>query len=192
MEKLLFVNACLRGKDSRTGRLCGVFLEEYRRRCPNAVLEEVNLTQLAPAPLQVEDLARRDVLASKGQLDDPALALAVQFAGADHILIGAPYWDLSFPAALKAYLERVCVCGVTFHYTEHGAEGLCRARELTYLTTAGGFIGQCNFGFDYVQGLCGLLGIPKASFAAAEGLDIDGMDVETLIARGEEQVRGLF
>ena len=39
---------------------------------------------------------------------------------ADEIVIGAPYWDLSFPAALKTYLEHCCVCDVTFHYTQEG------------------------------------------------------------------------
>ena len=36
------------------------------------------------------------------------------------------YWDLSFPAALKIYIEHAAVMGVTFHYTEEGrCEGLC-------------------------------------------------------------------
>lgn len=59
------------------------------------------------------------------------------FAEADEIVIGAPYWDLSFPAALKIYIEHAAVMGVTFHYTEEGrCEGLCRAKHLTYITTA--------------------------------------------------------
>ena len=37
---------------------------------------------------------------------------------ADEIVIGAPYWDLSFPAALKVYIEHVSVCDIAFHYTE--------------------------------------------------------------------------
>ena len=31
--------------------------------------------------------------------------LAGQFAGADTIVIAAPFWDLSFPAALKQYMQ---------------------------------------------------------------------------------------
>ena len=41
-----------------------------------------------------------------GALDDPLLDYARQFARADQILIAAPCWDLSFPAVLRAYLER--------------------------------------------------------------------------------------
>lgn len=192
MEKLLFVDACLRGEASRTRRLCDTFLEECRLHGPEHIVERAALDRMEPAPLQARELAERDALVAAGRLDAPSLAPAVQFARADRILIGAPYWDMSFPAALKAYLERICVCGVTFHYTEHGPEGLCRGRELTYITTAGGIIGGNNFGFDYIRGLCGMLGIPKVSWAYAEGLDIDGMDVEALLSQGEERVRALF
>ena len=192
MEHLLFVDACLRGADSRTLRLCNVWLEEYRRRCPDGVIEHVSLAQMAPLPLRADDLARRDFLVSQGHLNDPMLAPAVQFARADRILIGAPYWDLLFPAALRAYLEQICVCGIAFHYTEHGSEGLCRAKKLDYLTTAGGFIGENNFGFDYIQGLCTLLGIPETACAYAEGLDIIGMDTDAQMAEGVERVRALF
>jgi FMN-dependent NADH-azoreductase len=57
--------------------------------------------------------------------------------------------------------------------------GQCRAEALTYITTSGGFIGDLNFGFDYVKGLGSVLfGIEKFYFASAEGLDIVGVDVD--------------
>ena len=57
--------------------------------------------------------------------------LARQFAAADQIVIAAPYWDLSFPAALKQYFEQINVLGITFAYTPEGVpKGLCRARKL--------------------------------------------------------------
>ena len=76
-----------------------------------------------------------------------------QFAGADEIVIAAPYWDLSFPSILKVYLEQICITGITFQYTPEGIpEGLCRARHIIYVTTAGGPVYQ-NMGFDYVKAL---------------------------------------
>ena len=60
-------------------------------------------------------------------------------AQADLVVIAAPDWDMTFPAALKIYLEWTCTLGITFHYTRTGVqEGLCRAKELVYITTAGG------------------------------------------------------
>lgn len=41
------------------------------------------------------------------------------------MVIAAPDWDMTFPAALKIYLEWTCTLGVTFHYTREGVqEGL--------------------------------------------------------------------
>ena len=70
----------------------------------------------------------------------------------DVIVIGAPFWDLSFPAALKLYFENVTVSGITFEYSEKGRPvGKCNAKKLYYITTSGGYIGNNNFGVDYVK-----------------------------------------
>ena len=192
METLLFVDCCLRGESSRTLRLCRAWLKRYSALYPDSRVERVELGRLVLTPLGRTETEERDRLTARGMLDHPLLAPAVQFAQADRVLIGAPYWDLSFPAALKAYLERVCVCGVTFRYTDTGSEGLCRAKELTYLTTAGGFIGARNFGLDYVAGVAGFLGIPSVRFASAQGLDIQGMDAENLLARAVREAEALL
>ena len=97
----------------------------------------------------------------------------------DEIVIGAPYWDLSFPAALKIYIEHAAVMGMTFHYTEEGrCEGLCRAKHLTYITTGGGQVSAMNYGYEYLCGIASMFGIPETRFAAAENLDVVGADIE--------------
>lgn len=114
-------------------------------------------------------------------------------AEADEIVIGAPYWDLSFPAALKTYLEHCCVCDVTFHYTQEGRpEGLCKSKTLTYITTSGGFIGDKNFGYDYVFGLAEMLSLGNPRFISAEGLDIIGMDIDAQIDKARQAIKELI
>ena len=44
---------------------------------------------------------------------------ARQFRDADIVVIAAPYYDLSFPSALKNYLEAICCVGLTFYYDEN-------------------------------------------------------------------------
>ena len=163
---VLFVNACLRGEQSRTLTLCREYLEGVDD------VEEVNLAELKLA-------AYRAQLEKDGQFDDPMFDLGRQFAEADEIVIGAPYWDLSFPAALKIYIEHAAVMGMTFHYTEEGrCEGLCRAKHLTYITTGGGEVSAMNYGYEYLCGIAGMFGIPETRFAAAENLDVVGADIE--------------
>ena len=178
--KVLFVNACMRGEKSRTLVLCRDYLEKLQAAHPDAEVEEVDLNSLE---LEVQDCAvleQRDALRHAGNFDHEMFDLAKQLIAADHVVIGAPYWDLSFPAKLKMYLERCSVDKLTFIYDEKGVpQGQCRADSLVYITTSGGFIGDMNFGFDYVKGLCSaLFGIRKFHFASAEGIDIAGMDIE--------------
>ena len=116
MSTILFVNACMRGNDSRTLSLC----KEYLATKTSDVIEEVNLDKLALSPLSGSSAAYRMEKQAKKAWDDPIFTYAKQMVEADEIVIGAPYWDLSFPAALKTYLEHCCLCDITFHYTQDG------------------------------------------------------------------------
>ena len=108
---VLFVNACLRGDESRTLTLCREYLEGIED------VKEVNLSELRLKPYYGDSAAYRAQLEAKGLFDDPMFDIGKDFAEADEIVIGAPYWDLSFPAALKIYIEHAAVMGMTFHYT---------------------------------------------------------------------------
>lgn len=182
----LFVNACLRGEDSRTLTLCREYLEGMTD------VQEVNLAELKLEPFYAEQVQRRVDLQSQGLFEDPLFDLSKQFAAADEIVIGAPYWDLSFPAALKTYLEHVSVCDITFHYTEQAqCIGKCKASRLTYITTCGGSVEGANLGYEYFCGIARMFGIPETRFAAAENLDIVGIDIEAQMNIARESIAKL-
>lgn len=186
MSTILFVNACMRGEKSRTLKLCREYLAEKED------VVEVDLAKLALVPFDGEAAGRRADLQKAGAWDDPVFDLAKQFAAADEIVIGAPYWDLSFPAALKTYIEYVSVCDIAFHYSEQGrAEGLCKAKSLTYITSCGGFVEGANFGYEYLSGIATMFGIPETRFVAAEGLDVVELDVETQMAKASKTIAKL-
>jgi FMN-dependent NADH-azoreductase len=111
--------------------------------------------------------------------------LARQFARADEIVIAAPHWDLSFPAALKQYIEQINVTGLTFAYTPEGIpQGMCRAKRLWYVSTAGGGYVPEEFGFGYVKALAeSYYGISEVKLIQANGLDLEGADVEAILRR---------
>lgn len=189
--KLLFVNACIRGEESRTYELCKDYIDKFLESKKDEPwrIEEVDLSTADIKPLDRETLAKRDMLLEAGRTGDAMFDLAKQIIEADHILIGAPYWDLSFPAKLKIYLERCSVTGITFIYSKEGIpQGQCKANALTYITTSGSPIGNYNLGYDYVKGLCALFGIEKTYFAAAEELDIIGRNVPQIMAKAKDKI----
>ena len=181
---VLFVNACVR-KQSRTFRLARRLLSRLEGE-----VVELRLNEIAFPVADEAFLEKRDRLIAASDYGDPLFELARQFAAADEIVIAAPYWDLSFPAALKQYFEQVNVSGITFRYSPEGIpQGLCRARRLIYVTTAGGPIFSDALGYGYVEALAkGFYQIPEVRYVKAEGLDIEDADVEAILCAAEVEI----
>lgn len=174
---ILFINACVR-EQSRTLRLAKKLLNTL-----NGEIKEVRLEDIDFPIVNEEFINRRDELRNIGNYDDPIFELGKDFANADSIVIAAPYYDLSFPAMLKQYFEQINVSGLTFTYSESGIpKGLCKAKDLYFVTTAGGPILSDEYGFGYVKALANTFyGIEDIHQIKAEGLDIIGADVEALL-----------
>ena len=171
--KLLFVDCCIsqRGCDSRTRQLADAYLLGARQGHPEAEVETVDLRTLELRPYHPQALNYRDGLAMAGKFDDPIYDLARQFRDADRIVVAAPFWDLSFPAVLRTYIEHIAANGVCYHYDQTGPHGDCRADRLTYLTTGGDFERENSLGVLYWQQLCAMFGIPVFDYVFAGGLD---------------------
>ena len=182
---VLYVNACAR-KESRTDRIARALLRRL-----GGEREEVRLAETALQPLSEERLNRRTELIEKRAFSDPMFDLARQFCAADEIVVGAPYWDLSFPAVLKLYLENIYVTGLVSEYTETGEpRGLCRAKKLWYVTTAGGPY-LPDFSYDYIRTLAQqYFGIPETELIRAEMLDVQGYDEKALVAEQIAKIVG--
>ena len=145
---ILFVNACVRPQ-SGTKRLAECVLKRL-----GGTVKEVNLERENVSPLNGEMLERRLQLISTGAFEDSMFDLAKDFAAAGKIVIAAPYWDLSFPALLKCYIEQISVIGLTFAYDDSGRPyGLCKADRLVYVTTSGGPMFNEEAGFGYIKSL---------------------------------------
>ena len=116
-------------------------------------------------------LQKRDALAEAGNFDAPVYALARQFREADAVVVAAPFWDLSYPAALRTYIEYISAVGLTYHYTEAGCCGDCAAQWLVYLTSGGDVEREDSIGVLHWRQLAAMFGIPKFDYVFAGGLD---------------------
>lgn len=193
MKKLLIVDACVRGAESRTRRLAARLIAAAAG--PDVQTETVALPLPGLTPLDAEALARRNALLDACAFGHPDFALARAFRDADGVILAAPFWDLSFPSALRVYLERLCVTGLTFHYEADGAcVGDCRAARLVYVTTRGGLTGpgaSPDLAQPYLRALAQMLGIGRFDCLAAEGLDLVGADAEALLAAAGREADAL-
>ena len=174
---ILFINACVR-ENSRTLVLAKSVLDNM-----SGDVIEVHLSQEKILPMNRELLEKRERILRCEEKDDSMLCYARQFANADEIVIAAPFWDLSFPAILKVYIEHISVAGITFEYINGRPYGLCKAKQLTYVTTSGGPI-FADFGYEYVKTLAkNFYGISQTKAYRAMNLDVNMIDAEDVLTK---------
>lgn len=195
MKSILFVNGCIRGEESRTLLLARRFLD-----CLRGKYEITEVSDLC-LPLDREALEKRDRLAAQGNWDDPVFDEARTFMQADAVVLAAPFWEGTFPAAVHAYIEQICVTGLTFGYRVDGtAEGCGRAKRAVFFSTRGGIYSEGPNKKDdhaekFLASVFRMLGIPKTDTVTAEGLDIIGNDVRLIMdqaLREAELLAGTF
>ncbi len=167
--KLLFINACIRKKDSRTMQIAAKITERLSKRY---LIEEIDLTSAPLQPINAESYESR----SRGVYVPAAIEYAKRFACADRVVIAAPFWDMSFPSALKVFFENISINGITFADTSDGStEGLCSASKIMLITTRGMEIeDECvlDQASSYIRALCWLWGISEYSVISAVGMDM--------------------
>jgi FMN-dependent NADH-azoreductase len=57
---------------------------------------------------------------------------------ADVLVLGAPIYNFSIPAAMKAYIDQICRAGLTFKFSETGPEGLVKGKKAYIVVASGG------------------------------------------------------
>ena len=188
MKKLLFIDACVNRGISRTEQLAQALLKVMNQNGEYEI-ETLNLEDEDLKLFTGKESALRESLTRAGNFEGPLFTYAKQFAAADRIVVAAPYWDFSFPARMKCYLEQICVTSLTFTFSSKGIPGgLCHADSLHYVTTSGGSIGELNLGYEYLEKLCKVYyGINETVCYTAEGLDIEGNSVEEIMKEAEEK-----
>ena len=166
MEKLVIIDSCMR-PESRTRRILDAAKEALSSRYD---IESIDVNEAALPPLTPKSLAER----SSGIVPKATVALARKIAAADRIIIAAPFWDMSFPAVLKAFFENMSLYGVTFTDNGQTCTGLCRCKKVMYITTRGMNIltgSTREQGSTYLKALSSLWSLGEVTTVSAHNLD---------------------
>ena len=133
-------------------------------------IENIDVNALALPPVSPEVLEER----TSGVVPEETVAIARKIASADRIVIAAPFWDMSFPAVLKAFFENMSLYNVTFTDDGSTCTGLCKCQKVLYITTRGMDIPTGDFrdqGSSYLKALSSLWGLGEVITVAAWNLD---------------------
>jgi FMN-dependent NADH-azoreductase len=192
MNTVLYIKANAKPEGtSRTFQISDHFVEEYRKNNPGDEIITLDLYKEDIYFLTEEDIAAVFGPKTEASEKHKVLKYAYQFAGADKYIIAEPMWNLGVPAILKAYIDYVSVHDVTFHYTEHGAEGLLAGKKAVNIVSRGG--DYCSepacfyeLGDRYLKTIFAFFGVTDFTTIFADKLDIAGEDVQGIL---EDAVR---
>ena len=179
MKNLLYIDACIRDKESRTKRIAEPIIAELSNK--------YNVTKLVLNDLDL-DIVQKDLLDKrmKGEISPVVMNWAKQVRDADRIVIAAPFWDMSIPAALKVFFELCSIFNVTFKSNDKTCYGNCNAEKMLYITTRGMDIttgDELEQATSYLKALSWLWGIGPLQVVAAQNMDyVSAEDMEAKIS----------
>lgn len=187
MSKVLYIKANAKPEGvSRTFQISDAFVTSYKSKYPDDEIITLDLYKEGIQMLSTEDINSVFGPKSDESKNHSILKYAYQFQEADKYIIAEPMWNLSIPAILKAYIDYICVTGITFKYTAEGPVGLCIGKKAINITTRGGDYSkgpgaEYEMGDRYLRTIFGFLGITDYTTISADTMDVVGNDVKALI-----------
>ena len=190
MKKLLHIIATPREDVSRTLKVSAVFLETLKKKYPDCLIDELNVTKEPLQSLTVKIVQGKYVLLGGKELDEELKAAwkkvlehIERFLSADAYLISTPMWNFSIPYTLKHYIDIIIQPKYLFRYTDKGIEGLVKNKKMLVITSRGGDYSPqspshlYDFQEPYLKAIFGLVGLTDIVFIHAQPMDM-GADLQ--------------
>lgn len=171
MRKIFYVDACLR-TGSNTKKIADAVIAKLSEKYE---VETVRLSENAFPVVNNDILNDR----ANGIVPNEYVEMAKKLADADRIVIAAPFWDMSFPSALKVFLENMSLFNVTFGSNEKECYGLCKAEKVLYITTRGMNINTGDAleqATPYIKAIGKLWGLGELHVISAQNMDYSTED----------------
>ncbi len=185
MKKLLHIIASPREDASRTLQIAEVFLDTFRQRHPDWVVDELDLVKEEIPTLSMKRvdgkyllLGGKDLFGEYKEAWDEILQHIDRFLSADLYVISTPMWNFSIPYMLKQYIDVIVQPKYLFRYTDNGGtEGLAKNKRMVVLASRGGsYTSDTTRPYDfqepYLRTIFGFVGITDMTFVTAQPMDM--------------------
>ena len=184
MDRLIYIDATMRA-ESRTRKIARPIVAELAKRYE---IETISLDGAGFPAVDGKILEDRN----NGIVPEEYAEMARRIAAADRIVIAAPFWDMSFPAALKVFFENMSLFHITFDSDNTHCYGLCKCSKVLYVTTRGMNIrtgDTLEQATPYIKALSCLWGLGDLYVVSAENMDYSTPEeidrkIATAIAEG--------
>lgn len=177
MPTLLHIDSSPRAERSHSRHLTAQYARAWQAAHPggNVVHRELGLT---PLPLVSEAWIAAAFSNPADHTPEQQAAIAVsdelvaELFAADELVIGAPMYNFTVPASLKAWVDQVVRVGRTFEYPSY--QGLVTGKRATVITVRGGAsygpgeaMARLDAEVPYLKSILGFIGITDVSVVYA-------------------------
>ncbi|RFU44003.1 FMN-dependent NADH-azoreductase [Paraburkholderia sp. DHOC27] len=195
MTTILQINSAARSQGANSTLLLNELTSKLQQSHPGAQVVVRNL-QAEPLPhLDDAILGAFFTPAEQRTPEQAALAakseaLIAELQAADIVVIGAPMYNFGVSSQLKTYFDFIARAGITFRYTENGAEGLVKGKKVFVVSARGGkYLGTPNDSqTPFLKTFLGFLGMTDSTFIYAEGLAMGPDAANAALASAREAI----
>lgn len=178
MKKLVYIDACIRDKDSRTKKVATPIINELKKKYD---VKTFCINELKLDIVQNELINKR----LSGDIPEYVMEWATTIQNADRVVIAAPFWDMSIPSSLKVFIELCSILNVTFKSDDKTCYGNCKSEKLLYITTRGMDIStndELDQGTSYLKALSFLWGLGEVFVISCQNMDyVSDIEIENKI-----------
>ena len=176
--KLLRIDSSAR-RNSVSRQLTERFVETWKKENPTGEVIERDLAK-THLPLITDEwtLAAHSDPATLTSAQQDTLAISEtlieELLAADTIVIGAPTYNFTVSAPLKAWIDQIVRIGRTFLYGSNGPDGVLKGKKVIVLTSRGGAFrpgtptAQYDHQEPYLRHILGFIGLTDVTFIHAE------------------------
>lgn len=105
----------------------------------------------------------------------PSLQYIEELQNADIIVFASPMHNFGVTTLLKSYIDQICRMGLTFQYSEAGAEGLIKGKQAIIISSAGGDFQLASekhkdFQTPYLKHVLNFIGIEDVEVIPVQGI----------------------
>lgn len=176
---------------SATRALSGELVNALKAKTGAATVTERDLTQGMPFVDEAWIGANFTDASERSPAQTAALSfsesLIEEIEASDLMVISAPMYNFSIPAALKAWIDQITRARRTFAYGPNGPEGLLKDKRAVIIMASGGVTAGSPYDFstDYLKHILGFIGITDVTIITAEG---QAKDADAAQSRAREQI----
>lgn len=198
MTQILHLVASTRGEASHSRKISSELVQALKTAHPDTTVAFRDLHQMdLPFVTEEEFYAFYSDPAQRTDAQKAALALSEELVDellASNVLVfGVPMYNLSVPAAFKAYIDQVVRIGRTF---SSSYEGLAKNKKALIVTARGGggygpgeAREQINFEDPYLKTVLGFIGITDVTFIHVNNTASGDEIVQASLAKAREQIQ---